>query len=76
MIGVICDPPKPGQASYELYVNERDRVLADLKRKAQLTTETLNRLKGVTCNAVQGAMYAFPQIRLPEKAIAAAKVRA
>jgi len=27
----------------------------------------------VTCNPAQGAMYAFPQIRLPPKAVAAAK---
>jgi hypothetical protein len=30
-------------------------------------------LEGVTCNSAQGAMYAFPQVRLPPKAIAAAK---
>ncbi|VDD75814.1 unnamed protein product [Mesocestoides corti] len=73
MIGVICNPPKKGEPSYELFVKERDAVLADLKEKAKLTTETLNALEGVTCNAVQGAMYAFPHIRLPPKAIAAAK---
>nr|CDS30789.1 gag pol polyprotein [Hymenolepis microstoma] len=73
MIGVICDPPREGEPSYEVFVKERDSVLADLKVKAKLTTDTLNALEGVTCNAVQGAMYAFPQIRLPPKAIAAAK---
>nr|CDS24338.1 alanine aminotransferase 2 [Echinococcus granulosus] len=73
MIGVICDPPRPSEPSYDLYIRERDSVLADLKEKAQLATDTLNSLEGVTCNAVQGAMYAFPQIRLPPNAIAAAK---
>ena len=28
---------------------------------------------GITCNTVQGAMYAFPQLHLPPKAIAKAK---
>ncbi|EUB57099.1 Alanine aminotransferase 2 [Echinococcus granulosus] len=74
MIGVICDPPRPSEPSYDLYIRERDSVLADLKEKAQLATDTLNSLEGVTCNAVQGAMYAFPQIRLPPNAIAAAKL--
>lgn len=74
MIGVICDPPREGEPSYETFVKERDSVLADLKMKAKLTSDTLNALEGVTCNDVQGAMYAFPQIRLPPKAIAAAKV--
>ena len=29
----------------------------------------LSILKGITCNTVQGAMYAFPCIILPEKAM-------
>merc|ERR1711924_500369 len=33
----------------------------------------LNRLEGVSCNQPQGAMYAFPQISLPAKAVAAAE---
>ena len=33
----------------------------------------LNRLEGVTCNEAQGAMYAFPAITLPPKAVAAAE---
>lgn len=74
MTGMICDPPREGEPSYETFIQERDSVLTDLKVKAQLTTDTLNALEGVTCNAVQGAMYAFPQIRLPPKAVAVAKV--
>jgi alanine transaminase len=33
----------------------------------------LNELEGVTCNQPQGAMYAFPSITLPPKAVAAAE---
>ena len=29
--------------------------------------------QGISCNTVQGAMYAFPQIKFPEAALAAAK---
>ena len=39
-----------------------------------MTTETLNSIEGVTCNEVMGAMYAFPRLHLPEKAIAEAEV--
>ncbi len=74
MIGVICNPPKQGEPSYIEFLKEKSAVLADLAEKAKLTTETLNSLDGVTCNAVQGAMYAFPQIRLPKRAIEVAKV--
>ena len=30
-------------------------------------------LEGVTCNAIDGAMYAFPQMSLPENAVKAAR---
>ena len=33
----------------------------------------LNRLEGVTCCKAEGAMFMFPSVRLPEKAIAAAE---
>jgi len=49
-------------------------VLGELALKARMTTETLNKIKGVRCNEVMGAMYAFPQVFLPEKAIQEAKV--
>ena len=33
-----------------------------------------NKIPGVFCNEVQGAMYAFPRIDIPEKALEDAKV--
>ena len=50
-------------------------MLGDLALKARMATETLNTVDGVRCDEVMGAMYAFPRIFLPEKAIAEAKVR-
>lgn len=49
-------------------------VLGQLKEKADLVAETFNSLEGMSCNPVQGAMYAFPQIKMPQAAIEAAKV--
>lgn len=49
-------------------------VLGQLKEKADLVAETFNSLEGMSCNPVQGAMYAFPQIKMPRAAIEAAKV--
>ena len=72
---VVVNPPKPGEPSYDQFVKERDQVLGDLKLKGKLTTETLNSLEGMTCNEVMGAMYAFPRLRLPEKAIQEAKAK-
>lgn len=79
VLGQICmdtvvNPPKKGEPSYELFMKEKEQVLSSLKEKAKLVTELLNKIEGVKCNPVQGAMYAFPQIAIPTKAIQHAKV--
>lgn len=49
--------------------------MGELALKAKMTSETLNQIEGVRCNEVMGAMYAFPRIFLPDKAIQEAKVQ-
>jgi aspartate/methionine/tyrosine aminotransferase len=58
-------PPKPGDPSYEQYASERDGILGELRKRAVLLAEGLNRIPGIQCNVVSGAMYAFPRISLP-----------
>ncbi|XP_062543801.1 alanine aminotransferase 1-like [Armigeres subalbatus] len=70
---VMVNPPKPGEPSYELFIREKNAVLASLKERARMVAETFNSIEGFSCNPVQGAMYAFPRIRLPQKAIEAAR---
>lgn len=53
---------------------ERTAVLEALADKAKMAEETFNKVPGMSCNTVQGAMYAFPRIELPQKAIEEAKV--
>ncbi|ESO08006.1 hypothetical protein HELRODRAFT_185412 [Helobdella robusta] len=72
-MGVVVNPPRPGEPSYRQFISEKDHVLGELKEKAQLTSRLLNEIEGITCNEVEGAMYAFPRIWLPPKAIEAAK---
>ena len=38
-----------------------------------MMTEAMNELEGVSCNAAEGAMYVFPRLRLPERAVKAAE---
>mmetsp|Transcript_121832 Transcript_121832/g.192972 ORF Transcript_121832/g.192972 Transcript_121832/m.192972 type:complete len:482 (+) Transcript_121832:59-1504(+) len=71
----IVNPPVEGDASFALYQEERDGVLSSLKRKAKLVTERLNKFPGVSCQVVEGAMYAFPQVKIPSKAVEAAKAK-
>ncbi|KAI8927866.1 pyridoxal phosphate-dependent transferase [Entophlyctis helioformis] len=72
MVEHMVNPPKPGSPSYELYVQENKGIYESLKRRAERLAAAFNALEGVTCNEAQGAMYLFPRIRLPEKAIQAA----
>ncbi|XP_050421730.1 alanine aminotransferase 2-like isoform X2 [Adelges cooleyi] len=69
----VVNPPQPGELSYESFQTEKTSVLESLKERAILVADTFNSIPGVSCNPVQGAMYAFPQIQLPEKAIKEAK---
>lgn len=73
MTGLMVNPPKPGDASYSLYAKERDTILQSLKRRAVKLAEGLNAIPGVQCNEVEGALYAFPQIKLPAKLVAEAQ---
>merc|ERR1711871_639477 len=72
MVGLMVNPPKPGDASYDRYNSEKQDILQSLQRRAQRIVDALNTLEGVTCNQSQGALYAFPQIELPQGAVDAA----
>lgn len=71
--GLMVNPPGEGDESFLKYAQERDDILASLKRRAARMTQALNELEGVTCTNIDGAMYAFPTISLPEKAIMTAE---
>uniref|UniRef100_A0A3Q3J1J9 alanine transaminase n=1 Tax=Monopterus albus TaxID=43700 RepID=A0A3Q3J1J9_MONAL len=74
LLDLVVNPPQPSEPSYATFMKERTAVLAALAEKARLTEETFNTVPGITCNPVQGAMYTFPRITLPQKAIDKAKV--
>ena len=75
VLDVVVNPPKPGDPSHKQFQQEKTEVLTQLAKKAALVTKTFNSIDGIKCNEVQGAMYAFPRIFLPEKAIQAAKAK-
>ncbi|XP_076886862.1 alanine aminotransferase 2-like [Bidens hawaiensis] len=70
---LVMGPPKVGDKSYDGYLSERDGILKSLARRAKTLEDAFNNLKGVTCNKAEGAMYLFPRIDLPKKAIKAAE---
>uniref|UniRef100_A0A672PMQ9 alanine transaminase n=1 Tax=Sinocyclocheilus grahami TaxID=75366 RepID=A0A672PMQ9_SINGR len=73
LLDVVVNPPQPDEPSYDTFIKERTDTLATLAEKASMTQEILNQVPGIKCNPVQGAMYTFPRIHLPPKAILEAK---
>jgi len=71
-MSLMVNPPKPGMPSYEAFKAEKQLILDTLRERAHIMTDGFNSLEGVTCNFTEGAMYSFPQIRLSDKAMAAA----
>lgn len=67
------NPPKPSDPSYALWDDEKSYQLESLKRRAHMMTDAWNSLENVTCNFTEGAMYSFPNIKMPPKALEAAK---
>ena len=67
---VMVNPPQPGEPSYELFEREKKNILDSLKRRAIMVHERFNSIDGVSCNRVDGAMYAFPRIEIPNAAAA------
>ena len=61
----MVNPPRPGQPSYERYAAERAGILDEMKQRAVILAEGLNRIPGIQCNRVAGAMYCFPRVTLP-----------
>ncbi|KAL2629617.1 hypothetical protein R1flu_014303 [Riccia fluitans] len=73
MLGLMVKPPKPGDYSYPRYTAESKAILESLRKRAHIMTDGFNACKNVDCNFTEGAMYSFPQVKLPPGAIAAAK---
>ncbi|KAK9869462.1 hypothetical protein WA026_003217 [Henosepilachna vigintioctopunctata] len=73
VLDLVCNPPEKGEPSYDQFILEKSKILNTFKEKARLVKETFDSIEGISCNPVQGAMYAFPQIHFPPKFIDEAK---
>lgn len=72
-MGCYVNPPRPGDASYEAHKKERAALLGSLQRRAHAMSEAFNSVPGISCQPVDGAMYAFPRIRMPSRAVEVAR---
>lgn len=72
---IVVNPPVPGEESFEQFSREKESVLGNLAKKAKLTEDMFSQVPGIHCNPLMGAMYAFPRIFIPAKAVEAAQAR-
>lgn len=72
---LMMRPPEQGDPSYKGFKRETEQIFNSLKRKSLTLQNALNTFEGVHCNRSEGAMYLFPRITLPAKAIAEAERR-
>ncbi|KAG7330531.1 hypothetical protein KOW79_006753 [Hemibagrus wyckioides] len=73
---VMADPPQPTQPSYELYTQEVQLIGSTISNYAQKALEVLSGLPGISCQLVNGGIFAFPRLHLSQSAIKHAKVKA
>ena len=69
---MVAGPPAGSEAA-AAYEATRAGTIASYQRRAKAVAAAFNACEGVACNATEGAMYAFPRLNLPPKALAAAK---
>lgn len=74
----MVNPPKKGRNSEDvvsLYEQEKAVIHKGLQERAIIIAKSLNQIKNITCQPIEGAMYGFPRVFLTPKAIEAAKSR-
>eukprot|EP00565_Helicotheca_tamesis_P006972 CAMPEP_0185730170 /NCGR_PEP_ID=MMETSP1171-20130828/8711_1 /TAXON_ID=374046 /ORGANISM="Helicotheca tamensis, Strain CCMP826" /LENGTH=601 /DNA_ID=CAMNT_0028399167 /DNA_START=53 /DNA_END=1858 /DNA_ORIENTATION=- len=68
MTSLMVNPPKPGDESYEKFMEEEKCIFDSLVRRSAALVEGLNKIDGIVCEQAEGAMYAFPAITVPKRA--------
>jgi alanine transaminase len=56
-----------------LYQTETTATLSNLRDRSLLMAERFNAMPGMSCQPAEGAMYLFPRIDMPERAVERAR---
>ena len=73
MTSLMVKPPSPDGESYKLFREETQKIFQGLKGRSKALVDGLNGIHGIECAPAEGAMYAFPKVEVPSKAIQEAK---
>lgn len=74
-VDLLVNPPKKGDASYDQWLVETTTTQDNLTQRSTYMCERFNKLPGMSCQPAEGAMYLFPKIDIPQKAIDEAKTK-
>ncbi|MFX1514394.1 MAG: aminotransferase class I/II-fold pyridoxal phosphate-dependent enzyme [Promethearchaeota archaeon] len=66
MLFLMVTPPKKGEESFQLYIEEKNSILGSLGRKAKKIATGLDKIDGIICPTPPAAMYLFPKLELPK----------
>ena len=72
LFGTYCNPPKSPECK-KLWDYETKSEIASLGKRSRILVDGLNKIEGLHTQKVNSAMYAFPRIDLPKKAIETAQ---
>ena len=50
-------------------MRETDGILGSLRSRAARASIALSAMRGISCQAIEGAMYAFPSIEMPARLV-------
>jgi aspartate/methionine/tyrosine aminotransferase len=70
MVSLMVRGPDRSEPEYHTHEAEKRAVYESLKRRSRIVSNGLNAIPGFSCQPSHGAMYAFPSITMPPKAIA------
>ena len=73
MTSLLANPPLPGGKSCATFQEEKSNVLESLASRMTSLVNGLNHINGITCQPVEGSLYAFPSVNLPPQSINAAE---
>ncbi|KAH0793922.1 aminotransferase, classes I and II family protein [Histomonas meleagridis] len=71
LFSAYCNPPKSPECK-RIWDSEVKGEIASLAKKSKILVEGLNKINGIHSQPVNSAMYSFPRLNLPKKAIEAA----
>jgi aspartate/methionine/tyrosine aminotransferase len=71
MVEMMVNPPVKDVApeTKAEYEKEKKAIVDSLKKRANIVSTELNKMKNIKCQQIEGAMYAFPSIFFSKKAI-------